>query len=336
MVKEKFMDEVTIYVAGGKGGDGCVSFRREKFIEFGGPDGGDGGDGGNVYITSNSNTRTLLDLRYKRHFRAKDGANGSGQKKTGARGKDKHIVVPIGTQVFAEDNELLCDLCENNKTYMIARGGSGGWGNARFKTAHNRAPKFAKSGEETEDSMVFLQLKILSDVGIIGFPNAGKSTFLSSVTRARPKIADYMFTTLFPEIGVVDYEYDSFVIADIPGLLEGASDGHGLGDRFLRHVERCPILLHMIDSTVDDCIKSYESIQDELKKYNTSMLDKKQIVVLSKADMLSSPEVINEKQRILSQYISDDVYIASIQDKKGLSAIIEKCYEMVLAYRKSE
>jgi GTP-binding protein len=283
----KFLDQAKIYVASGNGGAGCVSFRREKFIEFGGPDGGDGGKGGDVWVECVANLNTLIDYRYRQHFKAQHGRGGMGKNRAGASGEDVVIKVPPGTEVLAEDQAtLLASLLRPGDRARLARGGNGGFGNAHFKSATNQAPRRANPGETGEELTVWLRLKLIADAGIIGLPNAGKSTFLAAVSAAKPKIADYPFTTLYPNLGVVETASLNFVLADIPGLIEGAHGGAGLGTRFLGHVERCRVLLHLVDATEADIANAYRTVRAELKAYGAGLAKKKEIVALSKCDAL--------------------------------------------------
>ncbi len=283
----KFLDEAKIYTASGAGGNGCVGFRREKFIEFGGPNGGDGGKGGDVWVECVANLNTLIDYRYQQHFKAKSGQGGMGQNRSGANGDDCIIKVPPGTQVFAEDGEtLLADLTSPGERALIARGGNGGFGNTHFKSATNQAPTHANPGLPGKELTLWLRLKLIADAGLVGLPNAGKSTFLAAVTAAKPKIANYPFTTLHPNLGVVRAGDTEFVLADIPGLIEGAHEGAGLGDKFLGHVERCRVLLHLVDATEADVAVAYKTVRGELKAYGNELHKKKEIVALSKADAL--------------------------------------------------
>ena len=283
----KFLDTAKIYVASGTGGNGCVGFRREKFIEFGGPNGGDGGKGGDVWVECVANLNTLIDYRYQQHFKAKSGQGGMGQNRSGANGDDCVVKVPPGTQVFAEDGKtLLADLTAPGERVLISRGGNGGFGNAHFKSATNQAPTHANPGLPGEELTLWLRLKLIADAGLVGLPNAGKSTFLAAVSAAKPKIADYPFTTLHPNLGVVRAGETDFVLADIPGLIEGAHEGAGLGDRFLGHVERCRVLLHLVDATEADVGAAYKTVRRELKAYSDELHRKKEIVALSKADAL--------------------------------------------------
>ena len=283
----KFLDQAKIYIASGAGGAGCVSFRREKFIEFGGPDGGDGGKGGDVWVECVANLNTLIDYRYRQHFKAESGRGGMGQNRTGASGADAVIAAPPGTQVFAEDQEtLLAEVMQPGDRARLAKGGNGGFGNAHFKSSTNRAPRHANPGLPGEELTVWLRLKLIADAGIVGLPNAGKSTFLAAVSAAKPKIADYPFTTLYPNLGVVREAGLDFVLADIPGLIEGAHEGAGLGTRFLGHVERCRVLLHLVDATGADLAAAYRTVRAELKAYGAGLEKKKEIVALSKCDAL--------------------------------------------------
>lgn len=285
----KFLDQAKIYVRSGDGGNGCIGFRREKFIEFGGPDGGDGGRGGDVWIECVPNLNTLIDYRYQQHFKAKNGQGGMGQNRSGANGDDVAVKVPPGTQVFAEDNEtLIADLTKPGERFMIAKGGNGGFGNAHFKSATNQAPRHANPGQPGQELTIWLRLKLIADAGLVGLPNAGKSTFLAAVSAAKPKIAGYPFTTLHPNLGVVRAGDTDFVLADIPGLIEGAHEGAGLGDRFLGHVERCRVLLHLVDATQEDVAGAYKVVRGELKAYSADLAKKKEIVALSKADALDA------------------------------------------------
>ncbi|MGQ0455572.1 MAG: GTPase ObgE [Hyphomicrobium sp.] len=288
----KFLDQAKIYVASGAGGAGCIGFRREKFIEFGGPNGGDGGKGGDVWVECVANLNTLIDYRYQQHFKAKSGQGGMGQNRAGANGDDCIIKVPPGTQVFAEDGEtLLADLIEPGQRTLIAKGGNGGFGNAHFKSATNQAPRHANPGLPGEELTLWLQMKLIADAGLIGLPNAGKSTFLAAVSAAKPKIADYPFTTLHPNLGVVRAGDGEFVLADIPGLIEGAHEGLGLGDRFLGHVERCRVLLHLVDATEADVATAYKTVRRELKAYGNGLDKRKEIVALSKIDALDAEAI---------------------------------------------
>lgn len=281
----KFLDQARVYIKSGDGGNGCMSFRREKYIEFGGPDGGDGGHGGAVSAQCVDNLNTLIDFRFHQHFKAGRGENGKGRNKSGADGDDKILFVPPGTQIFAEDNTtMLADLTKIGQTAVLASGGNGGFGNARFKTSTNQAPRKANPGLVGEEVTVWLRLKLIADSGLIGLPNAGKSTLLSAISAANPKIADYPFTTLHPNLGVVKAGSVDFVLADIPGLIEGASDGTGLGSRFLGHVERCGVLIHLIDVLSDDIVKDYDTIRTEIAAYGGGLDEKKELIALTKCD----------------------------------------------------
>lgn len=283
----KFLDQAKVFIASGAGGAGSVSFRREKFIEFGGPDGGDGGRGGDVWVECVDGLNTLIDYRYQQHFKARTGGHGMGRQRAGAKAEDVVLKVPVGTQIFEEDQEtMICDLTEVGERFLLAKGGNGGFGNAYFKSSTNRAPRHANPGQPAEEKWIWLRLKLIADAGLLGLPNAGKSTFLAAVSAAKPKIADYPFTTLHPNLGVVRVDSREFVLADIPGLIEGAHEGHGLGDRFLGHVERCRVLLHLVDGTQDDVAKAYKTIRKELKAYSAELAAKPEIVALSKCDSL--------------------------------------------------
>ncbi len=314
----KFLDQAKIFIKSGDGGAGCVSFRREKYIEFGGPNGGDGGKGGSVYIEAVPNLNTLIDFRYHQHFKAQKGRNGMGSDKTGPKGEDIVIKVPVGTEVLAEDQEtLIVDMVEPGQKFLIAKGGDGGRGNAQFKTATNQAPRYAEPGWPGEEIWVWLRLKVIADVGLVGMPNAGKSTFLSVVTKARPKIADYPFTTIHPNLGVAWVDNYEMVIADIPGLIEGAHEGVGLGDRFLKHIERCFALLHLIDATGDDVVKAYKDIRRELELYDTKLALKQEVVALNKCDALDEKEIA-KKQKALEKATGKKVFAISAVARQGI------------------
>ena len=295
----KFLDQTKIYVRSGDGGAGCVSFRREKFIEFGGPDGGDGGRGGDVVAECVEGLNTLIDFRYQQHFKAKTGMHGMGKNRAGGRGDDAVLKVPEGTQIFEEDGEtLIADLTAVGQRVVICKGGNGGFGNLHFTTSTNRAPRRANAGQEGEERTIILRLKLIADAGLVGLPNAGKSTFLSAVSAARPKIADYPFTTLHPGLGVVLIDEKEFVLADIPGLIEGAHEGHGLGDRFLGHVERCGVLLHLVDSTGDHAGKAYKIVRGELAAYGNGLEEKPEIVALTKIDAIDAEALKQQVERL--------------------------------------
>jgi GTP-binding protein len=295
----KFLDQARVYIRSGDGGAGCLSFRREKFIEFGGPDGGDGGRGGDVVIECVGGLNTLIDYRYQQHFKGKTGTHGMGQNRSGGRGADAVLKVPAGTQVFDEDGEhLIADLTEVGQRVTLARGGNGGFGNAHFKTATNQAPRRVNPGQEGQERTIWLRLKLIADAGLIGLPNAGKSTFLATVSAARPKIADYPFTTLHPQLGVVACDGREFVLADIPGLIEGAHEGVGLGDRFLGHVERCRVLLHLVDANTEHAGKAYKTVRRELEAYGGGLAEKPEIVALSKIDSVDAETLKQQAARL--------------------------------------
>ncbi len=295
----KFLDEAKVYIRSGDGGNGCVAFRREKFIEYGGPNGGDGGKGGDVVAEAVEGLNTLIDYRYQQHLFAKNGRGGMGKDRHGANGADALLKVPVGTQIYEEDGEtLLADLTERGQRAVLARGGNGGFGNARFKSSTNRAPRHANPGQPGDERTIRLRLKLIADAGIVGLPNAGKSTFLAAVSAAKPKIADYPFTTLHPQLGVVDVGGREFVLADIPGLIEGAHEGVGLGDRFLGHVERCRVLLHLVDGTDGDAGAAYRTVRAELAAYGNGLEDKAEIVALNKADALTPDEIKQQVARL--------------------------------------
>jgi len=314
----KFLDQVKIHVKAGDGGAGSSSFRREKFIEFGGPDGGDGGDGGSVILFAEENLNTLIDFRFQQHFKAEKGQNGMGKKKTGRNGKDLILKVPIGTQIFEEDNNTLIeDLRKVGQKIIIAQGGKKGLGNVRFKSSTNRAPRKKTDGSEGESFWIWLQLKVIADIGIIGMPNAGKSSLLSVLTKAKPKIANYPFTTINPNLGVTSYSDKEITLADIPGLIEGAHEGVGLGDKFLRHIERCKSLIHLIDITENDILENYLKIRKELSKYSNGLLKKKEIIVFNKIDIMNVNE-INEKINYFKKKTKKKIYKISVAQNKGL------------------
>ncbi len=325
----KFLDQVKIYIKAGDGGSGSPSFRREKFIEFGGPDGGDGGKGGSVILKSERNLNTLIDFRYQQHFKAKRGGDGKGKNQTGRGGENLYLKVPIGTQVFEEDNKtLIFDFKEENEEYVVAVGGKGGFGNTRFKSSTNRAPKKFTKGTKGEDYWIWLQLKTIADIGIIGLPNAGKSSLLAAITSATPKIANYKFTTLNPNLGVAVYDDKEITLADIPGIIEGAHEGVGLGIKFLKHIERCKSLLHMIDITEGDLKKSYSQVRKELKNYSKDLLKKDEIVVLNKIDLLDDKEVKKIKDNFLKKY-KVKLTTVSTFNKKSISDIKSKIIKYV-------
>ncbi|MEO0729551.1 MAG: GTPase ObgE, partial [Pseudomonadota bacterium] len=311
-----FLDQAKIYIKSGAGGNGCLSFRREKFIEFGGPDGGDGGKGGDVYAVCVDNLNTLIDYRYQQHFKAQRGVDGAGRNRTGASGEDCLIKVPPGTQVFAEDNEtLIADLTEPGQRVLLARGGNGGFGNAHFKSATNQAPRRINPGQPSEDYTIWLRLKLIADAGLVGLPNAGKSTFLATVSAAKPKIGDYPFTTLHPNLGVVRVGEKDFVLADIPGLIEGANEGAGLGTRFLGHVERCRVLLHLIDVTSETVATDYQTVRAELEAYADVLIDKPEIIALSKCDAVDAETFATRAAEIADATGSKPLMISSASGK---------------------
>jgi len=332
----KFLDQAKIYVRSGDGGAGCVSFRREKFIEFGGPDGGDGGRGGDVIVECVEGLNTLIDYRYQQHFKARPGVHGMGKNRTGAKGTDVVLKVPQGTQIFAEDNEtLIADLTEIGQRVVLARGGNGGFGNAYFKTSTNQAPRRANPGQEGTEMWIWLRLKLIADAGLVGLPNAGKSTFLATVSAAKPKIADYPFTTLHPGLGVVRVDAREFVLADIPGLIEGAHEGHGLGDRFLGHVERCRVLLHLVEGTSEHAGKAYKVVRRELEAYGHGLAEKPEIVALSKADALD-PETRKEQLARLKRAAGRTPLVLSAASGEGVEAALRALLAEIDAARGEE
>ena len=325
----KFLDQVKIYVNAGNGGSGSPSFRREKFVEFGGPDGGDGGKGGSVILISERNLNTLIDYRYQQHFKAERGKDGSGKNKTGKGGEDLYLKVPLGTQVFEEDNKtLIYDFKSQKEEFLVASGGKGGFGNTRFKSSTNRAPKKFTKGGQGEEFWIWLQLKTIADIGIIGLPNAGKSSLLASMTSANPKIANYKFTTINPNLGVASYDDKEVTLADIPGLIEGAHTGTGLGIKFLKHIERCKTLLHLIDITEDDLFISYNQVRKELSKYSKDLVKKKEIVVLNKTDLIDEEEK-KDKIKKLKNKLKKNIFLMSTMDKKSVSDIKSKLVNYV-------
>jgi len=314
----KFLDEAKVYVRSGAGGAGCVSFRREKFIEFGGPDGGDGGRGGDVVVECVDGLNTLIDYRYQQHFKAKTGGHGMGKQRNGARGADVVLKVPVGTQVIDEDEEtILADLTRVGERVVICKGGNGGFGNMHFKSSTNRAPRHANPGQPAEERTIWLRLKLIADAGLVGQPNAGKSTFLAATTAAKPKIADYPFTTLTPQLGVVRVDNREFVLADIPGLIEGAHEGVGIGDRFLGHIERCRVLLHLVDGTCEHAGKAYKTVRAELDAYGHGLAEKPEIVALSKADALT-PEALKDQKARLKRAAGRTPLVLSAASGEGI------------------
>ena len=325
----KFLDEAKVYVASGAGGNGCISFRREKFIEFGGPNGGDGGKGGDVYIEAVDGLNTLIDYRYQQHFKGQRGENGMGKDRHGAGGKDVTLKVPAGTQVYEEDGEtLLADLVNVGDRVMIAKGGNGGFGNAYFKSSTNQAPRNANPGQPGQELTIRLRLKLIADAGLVGLPNAGKSTFLARVTAAKPKIADYPFTTLHPQLGVVRVDDREFVLADLPGLIEGAHEGVGLGDRFLGHTERCRVLLHLVDGTSDDVVAAYKTVRGELEAYGNGLEDKPEIVALSKTDAMTSDEIKKQIAKFKKATKKTPLVLSSASGE-GVTEVLRELFKIV-------
>lgn len=332
----KFLDQAKIYIKAGDGGKGCVAFRREKFIEFGGPNGGDGGDGGSVYFEAVENLNTLIDFRYQQHFKAQKGQQGMGSEMTGYKGEDLIIKVPVGTEIVADDGEtVIADMVKPGERFLIAKGGKGGLGNTRFKSSTNQAPRYAGPGTPGEEIWVWLRLKIIADVGLIGLPNAGKSTFLSAVTSARPKIASYPFTTLHPHLGVAWIGGKELVLADIPGLIEGAHEGVGLGDRFLKHVERCSVFLHLLDGTAEDVANDYLTIRKELELYNDKLKNKAEVVALNKCDALTAEE-LEEKLAALQKVTKNQVFAISAVAGKNLNDCLAAVDKFVIRNRKMQ
>ena len=318
----KFLDQCKIYVRSGNGGGGAVSFRREKYIEYGGPDGGDGGSGGDVWIEAVEGLNTLIDYRYTQHFKAGTGVHGMGRNRHGAAGEDVVLKVPVGTEILDEDEEtVIADLTSLGQRVVLAKGGNGGFGNLQFKSATNQAPHRANPGQPGVERTIWLRLKLIADAGLVGLPNAGKSTFLAATSNARPKIADYPFTTLHPNLGVVGVDGVEFVIADIPGLIEGAHEGHGLGDRFLGHIERCAVLLHLVDGTSDSIAEDYDTIIGELEAYGAGLDEKPRITALSKIDALE-PEVLAEAKATLEEASGGRVFLVSGVSGEGLTQVL--------------
>jgi GTPase len=325
----KFLDQARIFIRSGDGGAGSVSFRREKYIEFGGPDGGNGGHGGDVVAECVDGLNTLIDYRYQQHFKAKTGGHGMGKNRSGAGGPDIILKVPVGTQIFEEDNEtLLADLTAVGQRVVLAKGGNGGFGNAHFKSSTNRAPRHANPGLVGEERTLWLRLKLIADAGLIGLPNAGKSTFLAAVSAAKPKIADYPFTTLHPQLGVVSTDTREFVLADIPGLIEGAHEGAGLGDRFLGHIERCRVLLHLVDGTCEHAGKAYKTVRHELDAYAHGLLDKPEIVALNKADVLT-PEQLKEQLARLKRAAKKTPLVVSAATRQGVPEVLRALRKVI-------
>ena len=330
----KFLDEAKIWVKAGDGGDGVTAFRREKFIEFGGPDGGNGGKGGNVIAEAVAGLNTLIDFRYAQHFKARKGGNGAGSDRTGAASDDVVLKLPVGTQIFAEDREtMIADLDQLGKRVVLAQGGDGGFGNAHYKTSTNRAPRRADKGWPGEERWLWLRLKLIADAGLVGLPNAGKSTFLAAVSAARPKIADYPFTTLHPQLGVVRLNAtEEFVLADLPGLIEGAAEGAGLGTRFLGHVERCKVLLHLVDGSAADPARAYRTIRRELAEYGHGLEDRPELVALNKADAMT-PQARSARVKALSRAAGKPVMLISGASGEGVPELLRALADMIAAAR---
>ena len=332
----KFLDQTKVFIQSGGGGNGCVSFRREKYIEFGGPNGGNGGRGGDVWIEAVDGLNTLIDFRYRQHFKAQRGRDGAGRDRTGAKGRDTILKVPVGTQVFDADTSVqLADLTACGQRVRLASGGSGGRGNACFKSSTNRAPRRADPGQPGTEAWIWLRLKLIADAGLVGLPNAGKSTFLAAATRARPKIADYPFTTLHPHLGVAHVGDEEFVIADIPGLIEGAHEGTGLGDRFLGHVERCRVLLHLVDGTQEDIALAYRTVRREIEAYGQGLADKPEIVALNKIDALTE-EHADLQCRALEQVAGSKISPVSGVARTGMADILRTAAERIVEARETE
>ena len=329
----QFIDEAKIYIKAGDGGNGSVSFRREKFIDRGGPDGGDGGNGGSIIFQSNSHLNTLLEFRYKRHFKAENGVSGKGRNMTGKSGAPLILKVPVGTQIFSEDGSLLIhDFTQDNQQFEIIPGGKGGLGNSHFKSSTNKSPRKRTEGEIAGEMDIYLKLKLLSDAGLIGLPNVGKSTFLSRTTAAKPKIANYQFTTLKPSLGVVYVSGEEFVLADIPGLIEGAHTGKGLGDKFLKHIERCGVLIHVIDANSPHVDKDYLTIRNELESYSPLLKDKTEVVCINKIDSLGERELI-KKVKLLEKVTNKKIYLISGYLNIGLEAVLKQALRQIKAWR---
>lgn len=332
----KFLDQAKVYIRSGDGGAGSVSFRREKFIEFGGPDGGDGGNGGDVWAEAVDGLNTLIDYRYQQHFKAATGGHGMGKLRAGANASDITLKVPVGTQIFEEDNEtMIADLAKLGDRVRLAKGGNGGFGNAYFKSSTNRSPRHANPGLPGEERWIWLRLKLIADAGLAGLPNAGKSTLLAAVSAAKPKIADYPFTTLHPQLGVVRVAGQSFVLADIPGLIEGAHEGHGLGDRFLGHIERCAVLLHLVDVTAEDPVAAYRVVRKELKAYAEELAAKPEIIALNKVDLIGEDELA-EKIAAFKKRVRKTPLAVSGATGKGVEAAMKKLLETIQKVRRGD
>ncbi|WP_370322438.1 GTPase ObgE [Oricola sp.] len=332
----KFLDQAKVYIRSGDGGAGSVSFRREKYIEFGGPDGGDGGRGGDVWAEAVERLNTLIDYRYQQHFKAKTGVHGMGRNKTGAKGADVTLKVPVGTQIYEEDNEtLICDLTEEGQRFLLAKGGNGGFGNAHFKSSTNQAPRRANPGLEGQERTIWLRLKLIADAGLVGLPNAGKSTLLASVTAAKPKIADYPFTTLHPNLGVVRIDAREFVLADIPGLIEGAHEGVGIGDRFLGHVERTNVILHLVSAMEEDPAKAYKTVRGELEAYGHGLAEKPEIVALSQIDTADAKS-LSDKTKKLKKAAGREPLLFSSVSRDGLDEVLRAVMAHIEEKRETE
>ncbi len=325
----KFVDQTRVFIRAGAGGNGCVSFRREMYVEFGGPNGGDGGRGGHVIVETLTGLNTLVDFRYQRHFKARKGEHGMGSNCTGKTGEDIILRVPVGTEIYDEDQDfLIADMNKPGMRIVLLEGGEGGLGNTRFKSSTNRAPRRTTPGGEALEQYIVLKLKLMADAGLVGLPNAGKSTFLSVTSAAKPKIADYPFTTIHPQLGVVGYGGAEFVLADIPGLIEGASEGIGLGDRFLGHIERCGVLLHLIDATQENVIEAYDTIMNELEAYGHGLLDKEMVIGLNKADAVEDEELL-EKKAALEAHSGKQIFTLSAATKEGIDSVLGSIWDVV-------
>lgn len=332
----KFLDVAKVYIRSGAGGNGCVAFRREKFIEYGGPYGGDGGRGGDVWAEAVENLNTLIDYRYQQHIYAKNGQGGMGKVMTGANGADAILKVPVGTEIYEEDGETpIADLAEAGQRVLLAKGGNGGFGNAHFKSATNRAPRHANPGQPCEEKTIVLKLKLIADAGLVGLPNAGKSTFLSRVSAARPKIADYPFTTLVPQLGVVKIDTADFVLADLPGLIEGAHEGVGLGDRFLGHAERCGAILHLVDGTQSEIVRAYKTIRGELEAYGHGLAEKTEILALNKIDAIEK-SALARKKLALEKASGGEVFLISGVSGEGVDDVLRALARVIAKRRSAE
>ena len=332
----KFLDEAKVYIRSGDGGNGCIAFRREKFIEFGGPNGGDGGRGGDVVVECVDGLNTLIDYRYRQHFKATIGMHGMGKDRHGARGADIVLKVPVGTQILDEDKETpLADMTEVGQRVVLARGGNGGFGNAHFKSSTNRAPRHANPGQLGQERWIWLRLKLIADAGLVGLPNAGKSTFLATVSAAKPKIADYPFTTLHPQLGVVSVDGREFVLADLPGLIEGAHEGVGLGDRFLGHVERCRVILHLVDATCEHAGRAYKTVREELAAYGQGLVEKPEIVALSKVDAVT-PEALKEQRTRLRRAAGKAPLVLSSASHQGVPEALRTLFSVITGVHTEE